>query len=111
MKGRGGRRAGQVPHPHHRLVHSVEARDEVADEIRDEDIPEVIEQVMRNLVRDAHTITDGAMVAISGEFTRYALALDLDDAAVVRDAVFEIVAGAFKKRLLAALSDQSELQQ
>jgi hypothetical protein len=91
-------------------VHSVEDRDEVADEIRDEDVPQIIEQVMRNLVRDAHTITDGAMVAISGEFTRYKLPLDLDDDAVVRDAVFEVVAGAFKKRLLVGLTDDSELQ-
>ena len=73
----------------------------------DEDarVPDIIEQVMRNLFSDAAAITDGAMVAISEEFTRYGLPLHVEDVSVVRDAVFEIAAGAFKQRLLVGLTE------
>jgi hypothetical protein len=68
-------------------------------------VPDIIEQVMRNLFSDAALITDGAMVAISEEFTRYGLPLHVEDVSVVRDAVFEIAAGAFKQRLLVGLTE------
>lgn len=100
MYGGGGRRKDR--HPHLRLVHSV------ADEIKDEDAPEVIEQVMRNLARDAHAVTHCAMVSISQEFHRHGLPLRMEEISVVRDAVFETVADAFRKRLLRGLADESE---
>jgi hypothetical protein len=68
-------------------------------------VPDIIEQVMRNLFSDAAAITDVAMVAISEEFTRYGLPLHVEDVSVVRDAVFEIAAGAFKRRLLVGLTE------
>jgi hypothetical protein len=113
MSGRGGRRNGKDRRPYLRLVPPVapvppttgtcfSSRSVQEENAR---VPDIIEQVVRNLFSDAAAITDGAMVAISEEFTRYGLPLQVEDVSVVRDAVFEIAAGAFKQRLLVGLTE------
>jgi hypothetical protein len=67
---------------------------------------QVIAGVIQNLLRDAHGVTNAVMYAVVDEFGGHGLELSSDQSDRLRKAVFDMVVGALRTRLLVGLYDE-----
>ena len=100
-KGKGGARIQRSPPPHLRLVEP----DDDAPGLTPGYAQPIIEKVVANLLRDADHITDAALYALADAIIGHGFELYPEQAVVLRQTLFDMIAGALRARLLAGLSD------